>query len=460
MTDANHRRTVPVRGWFALAAITTFAMVVVVVLVSVAFFGASDIGAQDQIDDASATLRAGAGQWNDPAWQARASAELDAEGVSFVLFADGQELYRGGADHASVDGHSSTDEVWPADRGDGIVRVIAIDGTDPPLSAQLYAHLDADNPFSGLLRATLAIGLVAAAISLAFGRPFVRWLRAVRSATGRVSEGDLDVALPNSRITEIAAVNAAFDAMTTELDNALEHQAQLEQERRLFIAAIAHDLRTPLFSLRGSLDGLERGIADTPEKRAQYLAIASQKAHTLDALVDDLFDYTRLEYLDQSPDRQPLDLAELLHDLVDGLRSQAETQGVALELWPHDPRCATNADRDQINRAATNLLDNAMRHTPAGGRVDVACGTDASGVWFTVTDTGPGIEPSDLPHVFQPLYRGDRSRSAATGGAGLGLAIAQRIVVAHDGTLRAGSVPEGGAVFTATLPARDPTPAA
>lgn len=457
MTDSPHRRTVPVRGWFALAAVTTFAMVAVVVLISVALFGASDVDAQDRIDDASATLRSGADQWTDPAWQARTSAALDAEGVSFVLYSGGHELYRSTAG-TPIDDPGANDQIWDADRGDRIVRSITVEGTGPPLNARLSAPLDGDSPVPALLRATLVIGLVAAAVSLAFGRPFVRWLRAVRAATGRVSEGDLDVTLPPSPISEIVAVNAAFDAMTNQLDESLEKQAQLENERRLFIAAVAHDLRTPLFSLRGSLDGLARGIADTPEKRAQYLAIATQKAQTLDALVDDLFDYTRLEYLDQSPDRRPIDLAEVLHDLVEGSRHHAETRGVTLELRPHDPRCATTADRDQLDRAITNLLDNAVRHTPAGGRVVVACGTDTSGVWFTVTDTGPGIDPSDLPHVFQPLYRGDPSRSATTGGAGLGLAIAQRILIAHGGTLRASSAPEGGAVFTATLP--DPGPSA
>lgn len=454
MTAADGRRTLSVRGWFALAAITTFAMVVIVVLTMVLLFGAADYNSQDRIAHATTVLRRGADRWDDASWRRTTTAELDADGVSFVLFAGGDELYRSIADGATAGRPADAGTVWDADRGDGIVRIIEIEGSDPPLTAHLYTPLGADDPLPGLLRGTAIIGGVAAAVSLAFGRPFVRPLRAVRQAADRVGEGDMAVGLPRSRITEVDEVNTAFDAMTTELDRSLQHQAELEQERRMFIAAIAHDLRTPLFSLRGYLDGLESGLADTPDKRDRYLAIANEKARTLDALVADLFDYTRLEYLDQSLHLRPLDLAELLHDLVDGLRPQADASGVTLRLWPHDHSCPIAADLEQLSRAVTNLIDNAIRYTPAGGRVDVTCGTTPERAWFTVSDSGPGIDPHDLPHLFQPLYRGDHARAAATGGSGLGLAIAQRILTAHQGTLAAANAATGGAVFTATVPAR------
>jgi signal transduction histidine kinase len=452
MTAADGRRTLSVRGWFALAAITTFAMVVIVVLAMVLLLGAADYSSQDRIAHATTVVRRGADRWHDAAWRRTTTAELDADGVSFVLFAGGDELYR--SPGTTTGGPADAGTVWDADRGDGIVRIIEIEGTDPLLTAHLYTPLGADNPLPGILRATAIIGGVAAAVSLAFGRPFVRPLRAVRQAAHRVSAGDMAVGLPRSRITEVDEVNTAFDAMTTELNRSLQQQAELEQERRMFIAAIAHDLRTPLFSLRGYLEGLESGLANTPDKRARYLAIANEKARTLDALVADLFDYTRLEYLDQSLHLRALDLAELLHDLVDGLRPQADARGVSLQLWPHDHSCPIAADREQLSRAVTNLLDNAIRYTPAGGRVDVTCGTTPERAWFTVSDSGPGIAPHDLPHLFQPLYRSDHARDAATGGSGLGLSIAHRILAAHQGTLEAANAATGGAVFTATLPAR------
>lgn len=454
MTDSVGRRTLPVRGWFAFAAVTTFVMVVIAVLTSVLFLGESDDNSQDRIDRIAAVLRDGAEHWDDPEWREATAAELDGDDVSFVLFEGSDEFYRSIGDAGRTSGgQPAAGAVWDADRGDGIIRSIEIDGTDPPLTAQLYTPLADDNPVPAIVRATLVIGGVAAAVSLAFGRPFVRPLRVVRQAARRVTEGDMAVSLPRSRITEVDEVITAFDVMTTELNRSLEQQAALEHERRMFIAAIAHDLRTPLFSLRGYLEGLDTGLADTPEKRARYLAIANEKARTLDALVADLFDYTRLEYLDQSPNHENLDLAELLHDLVDGLRPQANARDLKLALWPHDHSCPIDADREQLARAITNLVGNAIRYTPPGGRVDVSCGITADSTWFTVSDTGPGIDPNDLPHLFQPLYRGDHGRDAATGGTGLGLAIAQRILAAHQGTLQANNAPPtGGAVFTATIP--------
>lgn len=452
MTEGAGRRTLSVHAWFALAAITTFAMVAVVVLTSVLFLGAADYTSQDRIADAATTLRDGAEDWHDPAWRQAVSADLSADGVSFILLEDGDELYRsaGGAGPAS-DGEP-TGAVWDADRGDGIVRFIEVDGAGRPLTAQLYTSLGSESPVPAILRATLIIGGVAAAVSLAFGRPIVWSLRAVREAARRVAEGDMAVSLPRSRITEIAEINTAFDLMTAELDRSLEQQAELEHERRLFIAAIAHDLRTPLFSLRGYLEGLESGVADTPEKRARYLAIASAKAQSLDRLVTDLFAYTRLEYLDPTLHLEALDLVELLDDLVDGLRPQADARGLTLELEPHHHPAPVEADRELLTRAVANLIDNAIRHTPAGGRVDITCGTTTDDTWLSVTDSGTGIDPADLPHLFRPLYQGGDGQNVATGGAGLGLAIAHRIMVAHQGTLEAANA-HTGAVLTARIPA-------
>lgn len=449
MTDAARRRTLSVRGWFALAAVTTFALVVVVVLVSVLFLGASDLTSQDRIADAVTLVRDGGDQWHDAVWREDTAAALADDGISLVLIEGGEEIFRRLDDIGLAEG-----DVWSTGRGNGIVRSVAIDGAVPQLTARLYSPLGGDDPVPSVLRGTLLISVVAIAVSLLFGRPFVRSLRAVRQAARSVAEGDMTVDLPRSRIGEVDEVNTAFAAMTAELNRSLEQQASLEQERRLFIAAIAHDLRTPLFSLRGYLEGLESGVADTPAKRDRYLAIANEKARTLDRLVAELFDYARLEYLGPSLARTDLDLAELLQDLVDGLRPQADARGLTIELWPHDHSCPIEADREQLARAATNLIDNALRYTPAGGRVDVACGVAAGDAWFTVSDSGPGIDAKDLPHLFQPLYRGHHEGETGPEGAGLGLAIAQRIVAAHHGSIHAGNADRGGAVFTVRLPAR------
>jgi signal transduction histidine kinase len=457
MTAGRRHRTLSVRGWFALAAVCAFVLVIILVFAGVYLLGLGADEPQDRTASAAGVLRQGADRWDDPAWLETTAAELEADGVQFALFEGEDELYRS----SGIGDGATAAPPWDGGSDDGVIRFLHIDGTEPRLSAQLYTSLDADNLLPPITLATVAIGTVAAAVSLAFGRPFVRPLRAAQGAARQVSDGDMTVDLPGSRVTEINDVNTALDAMTTELHRSLAQQAALERERRMFIAAIAHDLRTPLFALRGYLDGLDSGLADTPERRADYLAVAREKARTLEQLVSGLFDYSRLEYLDDAPAREPLDLADFLHDLVDGLQPQAEAKGLTLAFQPPDHPCPVDADRGQLARAASNLLDNALRYTPAAGRVDVTCGVAGATTWFTVSDTGPGIAPEDLPHLFQPLYRGNGTSvgDAGTAGAGLGLAIAQRILTAHHGNLTATNTPPTGATFTATLPTRSsPSP--
>jgi signal transduction histidine kinase len=264
--------------------------------------------------------------------------------------------------------------------------------------------------------------------------------------------------MPTSRITEIAQVAAAFTAMGDGPRAARERQAALEQERTLFVSAIAHDLRTPLFALRSYLEGLEKGVATTPEKVATYLRVAREKADALERLIADLFAYTRLEYLEQTIQAEAVDLGRLLSMAMEGVRPQAEAKGVSVTLnGPAEP-IVTRGDVHLLTRAVANLLDNALRYTPDGGNIQVRWRCAGTSLVFTVADTGPGIAADDLPHLFTPLYRGETSRNRQTGGAGLGLTIARRILQAHGGDLTAANRSGGGAVFTGTLPVQHPAP--
>jgi signal transduction histidine kinase len=253
-------------------------------------------------------------------------------------------------------------------------------------------------------------------------------------------------------VREVAEVNSAFAAMSDALRESLGQQAQVEQERRLFIGAIVHDLRTPVFSLRGYLEGLQTGVADTPEKRTRYVEIAQEKAAALERLITDLFEFTRLEYLEQAPNRELLDLGALLTRLVDSMRPQAEAKGVELTASSLPEHCSVMGDSHLLSRAAENLLVNALRHTPSGGRIWIECRVEPLWIRFSVNDSGSGISAADLPHIFTPLFRGEQSRNRRTGGVGLGLTIARRILQAHEGDLTAHNHDGGGAVFSAVLP--------
>ena len=265
--------------------------------------------------------------------------------------------------------------------------------------------------------------------------------------------------LPPSRAREVAAVGAALEGMSSALRDSLERQSaledqrqQVEEERKLFIGAIVHDLLTPLFMLRGYLKGLESGVAATPEKRAHYVAACRARIDALERLIADLFDYTRLEYLEQEPQSVPLELGDLLRESVEGVQPLAEARGIALSLDGPEEPCLLAGDGQLLARVVGNLLDNALRHTPAGGQISVCWWHEDTALVFAVADSGPGIAAHDLPHLFTPLYRGETSRNRQTGGAGLGLTIARRIMQAHGGELAAANGARGGALFTATLP--------
>ncbi|HEY8597162.1 MAG TPA: HAMP domain-containing sensor histidine kinase [Thermomicrobiales bacterium] len=437
----NGRFTLPIRRWLAIALVITLCLPLAVTM-SVA---ASRVrGPWNGQTDAIRLLRDDAARWNDPTWQRTMRERLAAERIAFVLYSGEREIYR-----------STADPIGPSQFHSRTVQRIIVTGADDAQTALIYSDtqptVDGNHwviPFAALA----ALVLTLAAIGWFLRRMVLRPLAATSRAARQIAVGDLDVRVPDSRVREVAEVSAAFEAMGVALRGSLRRQAAIEQERRIFIGAIVHDLRTPLFSLRGYLEGLAEGVADTPEKRSRYVAVAQEKALALERLVADLFDYTRLEYLEQAPNPQPLDLGALLLRAVEGLRPRAEAKGLTVELETAPSPSQFEADEHLLTRAIENLLDNAIRYTPEGGRVRVVGEADGQGISFSVHDNGPGIPPADLPHLFTPLYRGESSRNRRTGGAGLGLTIARRIIRAHGGDLQARNGSEGGAIFTASLP--------
>jgi len=434
MSAVAKRWVLPIRTWFAIGAALVFFGVVAPIGSIVAFSEEDD--AEDRAGRVVAQLRENVDRWEDPAWLESVSSTLRAEGDDgVVLLVDGQEVHR------------SAPGVFPGagSRTQWVLHSEEFAYSDSVFTALVYVPFDEDPPVPEfLLMAGVVFVIVTSAIAWVFGRMTVRPLRAAHRAAQQVAEGDLAVTLPRSRVTELDQVNGAFEAMAAELHRSLEQEAALEEERRLFIAAIAHDLRTPLFSLRGYLEGLRDGIAETPEQQARYLAVTSAKSDELERLVSDLFDYTRLDYLHQPPERHSLDLSVLLQQIVRDRQPEAETKHISLRFTSTVGLCTVQADRYLLTRAVDNLLDNALRYTPDGGTIEVRCGEDDDDAWFSVADSGPGIAANDLPHLFEPLYRGDPSRSRETGGAGLGLTIAHRILVAHGGTLTVGTMPAVG----------------
>jgi len=238
----------------------------------------------------------------------------------------------------------------------------------------------------------------------------------------------------------------------------------LERSRRELVSSISHDLRTPVTSIRGYVEALADGVAESQEEQARYLRIIDGETRRLSRLIDDLFQLSKLDAGQITYDMGRLDLAALATTAVERMRPQAEKAGVRLTCDCPRGQIWVRGDPDRLSQVVQNLLDNAIRYTPAGGEVNVAvsAGVPASATTYvpgargtallTVSDTGVGIPAADLPHVFERFYRVEKSRRSDDGGAGLGLAIAKRLVEDHGGTISVASEVGRGSRFSVTLP--------
>lgn len=220
-------------------------------------------------------------------------------------------------------------------------------------------------------------------IAVEMRRFLLKPLEKMGNAARQIAAGDWDVRLPRSRITEIAEVRDGFEAMVNGLQKSYRKQAELEEERRFVIAAVAHDLRTPLFALRGYLDGLEQGIAESPEKMAKYLAVCKEKSAQLDRLVEDLFTFTKMEYLKTELNNNTVDIKLILQKSVDSLSPLARQKQIPILVHAGDD-LLINGDAHFMERAMNNLLDNAVRHTPIGGEIVVQGYKAGDKVKFTI----------------------------------------------------------------------------
>jgi signal transduction histidine kinase len=291
--------------------------------------------------------------------------------------------------------------------------------------------------------AALAGVLAAVLLGVVVARYLALPLRRLSHAAERVGRGDLDQQVPVSSDDELGHLARAFNAMTGDLK-------RLDESRRHLVADIAHELGTPLSVLQANLEGMLDGVVQiTPER----LAALHTQVRLLSRLVSDLRDLSLAQAGRLVLDRRPSDLAELITDAVAAALPRADEKRIALQARIAKEIGALAIDRDRILQVVHNLLDNAIRHTPAGGEVTVGLEAAGDEVRLWVKDTGPGMPPDELDRVFDRFYRLDASRARSSGGSGLGLAIVRSLVEAHGGRVWADSRPGGGSTFTVALPA-------
>lgn len=289
--------------------------------------------------------------------------------------------------------------------------------------------------------AALVLALAVAVSVLAAGR-LVRPLRALTGAAQRMRDGDTAARVPaGGSDDEVGRLAGAFNEMA-------ERRAELEAQRKDMVSDIAHELRTPLSNIRGWVEAAQDGVA---EADGAFLESLHEEAMQLQHIVDDLQDLAQADAGELRLHPEPLDLAELLDQTASAHRARAEEAGVTLTVSA-EAGLVLLADGVRLRQAVGNLLSNAVRHTPRGGTVRLSAYGDGATLVLEVTDTGSGIAPEDLPHVFDRFWRAEKSRTRRAGGSGLGLAIVRKLTEAHGGSVQVASTPDKGTTFTLRLP--------
>ncbi|MCC7105760.1 MAG: sulfatase-like hydrolase/transferase [Chloroflexi bacterium] len=294
-----------------------------------------------------------------------------------------------------------------------------------------------------LLLWAVAVGLAAALVtSLVLARWLARPLESLTRAVRRMEEGKIVEPIDVKIGGEIGALARAFNTAAASI-------SRVEGLRKQMVADIAHELRTPLTNVRGYFEAIEDGVM---EPAGETLEIIRHELGQLTRLLDDLQELALAESGQLTLEGERTELGELVAWEVRTLRPMAEHEGVDLQLDIAHALPALVVDRGRIGQVLRNVLRNALSHTPRGGHILVSVNEDGPDAVLRIRDSGSGIAPEHLPHIFERFYRGDRSRSRQGGGYGLGLTIAREIVVAHGGTIVAESELGKGTTFTIRLP--------
>ena len=295
-------------------------------------------------------------------------------------------------------------------------------------------------------RSLLIGGSVAIAIALlltfVLSRRITSPIGALAKASRRLGRGDLSQRVQLQGESEVAALGQAFDSMAADLEHA-------EQLRRNMVADVAHELRTPLSNIQGYLEAIRDGVI---KPDAATIHSLNEETALLSRLVNELQELSLAEAGELKLVYQAEDIAKLVKEAVTPWQPKVTAKEISLSLDLPDNLPLVNIDWQRVNQVLHNLLENAVAYTHKGGTINLAAIARGDWVEVSVSDTGEGIPAEDLPHVFERFYRVDKSRARATGGSGLGLTIARRLVEAHGGTITAQSELGKGSRFSFTLP--------
>ncbi len=362
-------------------------------------------------------------------------------GRSLLLDGDGRVV----VDHG-LTGTSLIGTVYQVQSGDESLP-LSVQGIQ--VGALVYQTNESPAPGRTALRflqPLVNISVVPAVLTLIIGlflmRRVVNPLANVISAAQSVAAGDLSTRVQSSGPDDLRALSDSFNQMAESLQSS-------DRKRRDMLADIAHELRTPLSVMRGRMEGIVDGIYPVDESQ---IALVLEETYLVERLVEDLRILTLAESRQLHLEQRPVDLGELAKRAASLFEAEAAEKGFrfSLDIQPDLPMVSGDAQR--LEQVISNLVGNALRYTPDGGQINIQVDLIPDAVRVRVSDTGPGVPEEDLPHIFDRFWRGDKSRSRAAGGAGLGLAIARQLVEAQGGAIRASNLPGGGLEVTFSLP--------
>jgi signal transduction histidine kinase len=289
----------------------------------------------------------------------------------------------------------------------------------------------------------------AVAAALIVGRTTDDAIRRLATTAQSLGNNDLEVRTGSLNASpELQLLGATLDRAAERLEFAIDTERRMEGQRRDLMTSISHDLRTPLASIRATVEAINDGVVEDAQTVRRYAAEMLRSISALVDLVDDLYELSLLDARSVAADSRRLPFGEAIHRAADLCAHDAKLRDVRVEVAVQDAGNATCSPK--LVRVVQSLIDNAVRYTPRGGRVRVHAGADPASLRVSVEDTGRGIDPAQLQRVFEPFWRADEARS--TRGSGLGLALAQRIVEALGGRIEATSTPEVGSRFVVVLP--------
>jgi signal transduction histidine kinase len=353
------------------------------------------------------------------------------------------------------------------------IRVPVGDAASPVGFVEMSSPLSPSGEVLAVLRrAVLLAGIgslvVAVAFGLLMGKTLTDPLRGLAQTARRMADGDLAARAPDRRRDEIGSLARQFNSMAASLETSFRDLRSERDSLRRFIADASHELRTPITALATFNELLQGSAAADPAAREEFLAESAAQLKRLEWITANLLDLSRLDAGIASLTMGEHSAGDILSEAAAGVRLLAAEKRVALEVRAPEVPLLLTCDRDRMVLAVLNLLSNAVKFTPAGGSVSASAvveqGPQASAVLFRVRDTGPGIDPEDLPRIFERFFRGRNAgddapgREGPVGGVGLGLAIVQSVARAHGGSVTAHSAPGEGSTFDLAVPG--PIPAA